>query len=495
MLRVLSLFIFCYLGLLGPVAAVEETAVEPELVNPDPVETEVAVDEAAAAGELTDDEKARMEDAHVISQSRVFSVSGSDGLRVGAIAARADDVRAQLCRLLDISQKKHFNISLRLVGMTSDTRVYPRMKQQIDLIGTVPSLTLFIQAGGGVDVEELTKQIISISLYEYALRDVNVEAIEGSITIPHWLLTGIQQAVLLRNDKIDRDIYQQLFDRAEMLSPEQIISNKKPWELDAASRQVYETSCGVLILGLLSQNGGDVRVRDMLRESMLQEGDLLSILQQHFHEVGLSANALAKWWALELANLAVPKTTETMTPLETEERLVDALRITAMNTEEGVPEQISLDDAYRIVQMDDWKTQLLPIPHALSAMSVRCFPTYRPFILEYIRAINLLLKNGDPDEVQNIIGPIRELREAYVIAAIRVRDYLDWYEITHTGRSNQAAFTSYLDTMAMLRHEQTTADTAISRYLQDIEELFKLPTDKPLPKRMREELKTSTTQP
>ncbi len=474
MLRASLLLSCCYLGTLLPAAAVED---KPTVVG------------QADVPELTEQEKARMADAHIISQSRVFSVSGADGLRVGAIAARADDIRAQLCRLLDIPQKKQFNISLRLLGQVGDPRVYPRMKQQIDLIGKVPSLTLFIQAGGGIDVEELNKQIISISLYEYALRDINLEAVDGSIAIPHWLVTGIQQAVMLRNDKIDRVIYQQLFDRAEMLSPEQIINHKKPWELDARSRQIYETSCGVLILGLLGQTGGEVRVRDMVRESIMKEGDLLNILQQHFHEVGLSENALAKWWALELANLAVPKTTETMTPLETEQRLVDALRITYINPEVGVPEQISLDDAYRIVQMEDWKSQLLPIPHALSAMSVRCYPSYRPFILEYIRAINLLLKNEDPDEIQNIIGPIREMREAYVIAAVRVRDYLDWYEITHTGRSNQAAFTSYLDTMAMLRNEQTTADTAISRYLSDIEELFKLPTDKPLPKRMQKELK------
>lgn len=465
MLRVFLLLLCCGLGAVLPVVAQEDVP------------------------ELSEAEKARLEDAHVISQSRVFSVSGADGLRVGAIAARADDVRAQLCRLLDIPQKKHFNISLRLVGKTSDPRVFPRMKQEIDLIGSTPSLTLLIQAGGGVDVAELGKGIIAISLYEYALRDVDVEALEGSISIPYWLLTGIQQAVLLRGGKIDRHVYEQLFDRAEMLSPEQIISNKKPWDLDAASRQVYETSCGVLVLGLLGQNGGNVRVRDMLRESILQEGDLLEVLQQHFHEVGLSDNALAKWWALELANLAVPKTTETMTPLETEERLLDALRMTFVDPESGVPEQISLDDAYRVVQMPDWKSQILPIPQALSAMSVRCFPTYRPFIMEYVRAINLLLKNEAPDEVQNIMGPIREMREAYVVAALRVRDYLDWYEITHTGRSNQAAFTSYLDTMAMLRQEQLTTDTPISRYLRDIEGLYKLPVDELLPDRMRKELK------
>lgn len=435
------------------------------------------------------EEKKKPADDHVISHSRVFSVSGGDGLRMGAIATRADDMRAQLCRLLGLPQKRIYNISLRLIGQMSDPRVFPRMRLQVDLIGRDPSLTLLIQAGGGIDVPELNKNIISISLYEYALRDLDIEALEGKLSIPDWLLTGIQQAVFWRGGKVDRSTYENLFKKAEMLSPAEIINNERPWELDAASRQVYEASCGVLILGLLAQEGGDVRLRELVRESILHEGSLLEIIQQHFHEVGLSDNALAKWWALELANLAVPKTTEAMTPLETEERLAEALRVTYLNPETKLPERLNFDDVYSVVQLSDWKTQLLPLPQALSAMSVRCYPSYRPFIAGYIHALNLLLKNGDPAEVQDIIGPIREMRESYVIASLRVRDYLDWYEITHTGKSNQAAFTSYLDTMAMLRKEQSTAPTPISNYLRDIEDLYKLPYDKPLPDHLKKGIK------
>ncbi len=431
-------------------------------------------------------------DAHIISSSRVFSVSGADGLRVGAIASRADDMRTLLYKVLDVPAKKHHNISIRVLGKTSDARIYPRMRQQINLIGNEPSYTLFVQAGGGVDVPELNKAIITISLYEFALRDVDLTAIEGDVAIPEWLLVGVQQAALWRNGKIERSTYEQLFNRSEMLSPEQIIGNERPWELDGASRQIYEASCGVLILGLLGQEGGALRLQNMLQESIMSEGSMIATLKQHFHELGLSDNALAKWWALELANLAAPKTTEAMTPIETEERLANALRITYYDPATRIPSLVSFDDVYSFVQLEDWKSQLRPIPQALSAMSVRCFPTYRPFIKEYIRTMNLLLKNGDPDEVQSIIGPLREMREAYVVTSLRVRDYLDWYEITHTGSSNKAAFTTYLDTMVMLRNEQNTAASPISDYLKDIEDLYKLPHDEPLPKKMQQELmKTS----
>ena len=43
-------------------------------------------------------------DEHVVSHSKLFSVSGGDSLRMGAIASRADDLYNQVCKLLQLEK-------------------------------------------------------------------------------------------------------------------------------------------------------------------------------------------------------------------------------------------------------------------------------------------------------------------------------------------------------------------------------------------------------
>ena len=84
---------------------------------------------------------------------------------------------------------------------------------------------------------------------------------------------------------------------------------------------------------------------------------------------------------------------------------------------------------------------------------------------------------------------LRELREAYVTTSIRGRDYLDWYEITHLGKSpTQGSFASYLEAMRILRKEQPGPDTHMSRYLEDVEALLCLEPGKPLPERLQKQI-------
>ena len=118
-------------------------------------------------------------------------------------------------------------------------------------------------------------------------------------------------------------------------------------------------------------------------------------------------------------------------------------------------------------------------------LNLRCFPGYRAIIMEYCRAFNDLLQGAKPDEVQEILLPLRELRQAYITTSLRARDYLDWYEITHLGESShKEGFTAYLETMSLLRREKPGPDTHMSRYLRDIEELYTLPSGQALPEEM-----------
>lgn len=429
-------------------------------------------------------------DEHVVSQSRMFSVSGGDSLRMGAIATKADEVRGSVCRLLGIDTTWKYGISIRLIGSSSDRAERTPIRTRISIIGGEPNFQIRIYPGGGINVERLTNAIITMTLFERALSNQRADALPDTVNIPHWLITGVQQAVLWRSGKGDRRLYRSLFERADMLTIEEIVSTKDISELDASSRQVYEVSCGVLVMCLLHREGGPAQLRELIAESALSDGTPREIISAHFHELGVDSTMLNKWWALELAALAQAPATEMLTPMETEKQLEEALTILLYDAEKQAPQPLNADNVYALLEQSEWRAQIPPLIERLMQLNLHCFPGYRAIIAEYCRAYNELLKGGTADDVQNILGPLRELRAAYITTSLRARDYLDWYEITHLGENkHKEGFADYQETMRLLRREKTGPDTHMSRYLQDIENLYSLKSGEELPDSLMEQVR------
>lgn len=453
---------------------------------------ELAAARTAASGAPP---QAARADQHVVSQSRLFSVSGGDSLRMGAIASRADDVFKRVCHLLTFDTTWKHAISIRLLGQHSDPPRLNPIRMRVRIIGGQPNFQIRIYPGGGIDLQKLDSAIISMVLYERALRELEADAYPDNIQLPEWLLAGIRQAVLWKNGQIDRELYRNLFNRSEMLPPEEIISIENPGRLDAATRQVYDVSCGVLVMSLLDSPGGAIQLKALITEGAFEESTPREMITRYFHELGVDDSMLDKWWALELAALALPKASEALTPLESEQQLTEALSLVYFDDELGIARSVSLDNVYRLQELPDWQNHLRPCVERLVALSATCFPGYRPIVIEYSRVLGDLLSGADPDKLQEILGPLSELRRSYVAASVRGRDYLDWYEITHLGHTNTRSFDSYLSAMELLRREDAGAETALSRYLEDIESLHLQKAGEPLPSRLQKQIKAAVTPP
>ena len=464
-------------------------------------EEEAVLREAAAKGIMPDKKAAAVAianeqqqfngylpdvDEHVISHSKLFSVSGGDSLRMGAIASRADDLYSQVCKLLQLEKNHKHLISIRLLGKSTDAPSLRPIRTRINIIDGHPNFQVRIYPGGGIDLDRMDKAIITMILYEHVLRDLDPGAYPEHIGLPGWLIAGMQQAVLWKSGRAERRIYQELFNRSEMLSPQEMISIEQPEKLDAASRQVYEVSCGVMLMSLIDREGGLEQLKNLLDNAATADATPVETITEHFHELGVDSSLLNKWWAIELANLALPRATESMAPLETEKMLQEALTIMYFDPETEVPRPVSLDDAYALTELPNWQKLVQPAIARLVSLSYTCFPGYRPIITEYCKVITQLTNGAHPDEVQNNLGPLQELRQAYYSAAIRGRDYLDWFEITFTGNERGRTFDSYLETMQLLRRDNPGPDTAMSRYLDDIEALYHQKEGEPLPDSLRQ---------
>lgn len=423
----------------------------------------------------------QQEDSHVVSQSRMFSVSGAEALRVGAIATHADELRGQVVGLLGMSNNWRHPISIRLYGRHSDAPVPHPIRLSIQVIGDKPAFQIRVHCGGGIQLERLNKAIITMVLYEYSLRELGGDEMPDTVELPEWLISGLYQAILNRSGKLDRRLYQNLFDRAEMLSPGDIIETAEPWKLDAASRQVYDISCGVLVLTLINRPGGQDQLRELVRTAALADNTPKELIKQHFAELGVDQNELTKWWALELAAFSAPRGNDYLTPLDSDKALSEALTMQYFDQKTGRVRPVELDNPYELAKLDDWERQSRPNIELLMELCRRCFPSYRPVITEYLRALHVLSNGGTADEAQQIIGPQLELRTRFMTTAIRARDYLDWYEITTSGKLDSQSLDRYMDTVRELRREIPGPRTHLDRYLEDIETLYSLKANEEVP--------------
>lgn len=428
-------------------------------------------------------------DQHVVSQSRMFSVSGGDSLRMGAIATRADEIHKQVCNMLRLDTEWKNAISIRLLGQTTDPPRPNPVRTRVRIIGGTPNFQIRIYPGGGIDLTKLDNAIITMVLYERALRGLTPDEYPDVITLPDWLVTGIQQAAQWKTGKADRGLYRNLFNRADMLAPEDIVATEKPWLLDAATKQIYDVSCGVLLLCLMDSPAGLDQLKHLLADAATAEGTPKEIIMRHFHELGVDAELLNKWWALELAALAMPRSSEAMTPLESEKQLAEALTLLYFDPETRTPKPLSVDNAYALLEFEDWRKLLPGAVQRLVELSATCFPGYRPIVTGYTQVLADLLQGASADDVQNALGPLQELRRGYLKAAIRGRDYLDWYEITHLGKANSRSFDAYMESMQNLRKGDNQPDTQMTRYLDDIEALYRQEPNSPLPERLLKQLK------
>lgn len=429
------------------------------------------------------------EDQHVVSQSRMFSVSGGEALRMGAIASRADALRAQLVSLINCGNRWRYAISIRLLGRYEDPPSRTPVRVRVRVIDGEPNFQIRIFCGGGIKLERLDRALVATMLYEFALRDLSGEELPDQVHMPDWLVTGLYQAILCRQGKADRRAYQSLANRAEMPDPEKIVNVREPWKLDAASRQVYDVSCGVLIMCLLHRSGGDASLRELIKAAALSDEEPHRLIARFFLELSSRKDLLSQWWALELAAYAAPLADEMLTPPESDKALSEALTLRYFDPYTALVRPISLDDAYTVTELEDWQSQVQTNIDQLLRLSHRCFPGYRVIINEYLRAINEMMQGASADAVQAILGPVRELRKAYMVTGIRGRDYLDWYEISTRGGDHPVDLEGYMEALRLLRQEEPGPSTAISRYLDDIEALHTLPEGEGLPPRLRELMK------
>jgi len=413
-------------------------------------------------------------DNRSLSRSGQFHISGGDpGIR-STLAIVAENAKEELLRMLGEEDKWKIPVVITLHGTQNDP---PKARPiAFDLIYNENGFTLLINLhlGHGIEQSRFEKAVTMALLYERCLRDKPPRALDTPMVAPPWLVEGLRESISWRAKRSDRKLYESVFKHGGFYDLETLFGVKDTEYdgMDAATSSAFRVSAGALVMALLEQPQGMEGFRAFLKEAPEFAGDMPILLHKHFPELNLSERSLAKWWALQMANMAAAPLTDVLTVQETETMLANALTLHFRNAEGVATAKPLSSDWQQLAALDPAAraAAVRPAQEELVRLSYRCFPSARPLLLEYQQVLANLANN----RTTTCARQIQFLDETRTIMTQRIKrasDYLDWFEITR-ARETSGAFNDYLRLKERLAAPRTQRDDPVSRYLDRMQEAF-----------------------
>lgn len=450
----------------GMLAAAEEPVAPPDAV---PI-AEPAAAVVAEGGKVERPAPPSM----VVSRSGQFRVSGGDGAWRGMAAAIAEEARDQLLRLTEAKDDVwKYPILIVLHGKEGDAAPPRTVAFDLNFNDQGFLLRVDLHLARGIDREILLRDATKAMIYERALRDMKPGPLASPLNVPPWLLEGLREAVAWREQRSDRRMYEAVFKRGGLYQVDELLalSEEKLDALDAPTRDACRVSSGALVMALLEQPQGKDGYVKFLNEVAAYDGEMPILLRKHFPGMNLSASSLAKWWQLQLANMAAAPLGESLTIEATEAGLNEALQL---HLPDGASAWISKPmSAWReVLALNDAERQkaLFPAADDLTRLSYRCFPSYRPLIAEYLTLLGSLGKKEDK-HVEKRLFELSQLRTAMLEKKKRAVDFLDWFEITR-ARETSGEFEDYLQLKQRLDQQQQPRVDPLSDSLNRFDKIF-----------------------
>ena len=410
----------------------------------------------------------------VISRSQQFRIAGGDGLLRGTVALLAEETKDELLRLTGETDSWKVPASIRLHGRPGDPMPARTVSMRLLLVEDLKELRIDIHLSRGIEQERFKREVTAALLYERALQAGTGGDPEITLDVPPWLTDGLREATSWRLNQSDRRLYEALFKRGGLFKLEDLFAMTDPAfeDMDGATRAAFRVSSGALVMALLEQPQGMDGFRAFLTEVAAYQGEMPGLLRKYFPELNLSETSLAKWWALQLATKGgLNLLTDILTIQQTEAALAEALRLN-FRTAEGIMQQKPLTVWPELAALEppERLAAVRLAQDALVRLSYRCFPSFRPLLMEYQGVLDSLAKNQIAD-VEARLATLDETRQTMHARSARGRDYLDWFEITR-ARETSGAFDDYQRLKERLKSSPHQRKDDLSAYLDRMDQIF-----------------------
>jgi len=405
------------------------------------------------------------------------TVFGDDVRRNKAVSSVGDDLVRKLAKLLGENEPKEsvYPIKLTLYSKGDAKKGVPFSTSVIPIEGKGYSISLVVDIREKIDKTTIERGIMQALVLERTMRSDPVVNEDTIIKVPLWLSDGLLGATHWQEEISNRAVYNLLKKRPELFPVKTLleINEESLKELGVTKLDIYNASATALVLALQRQQGGKQSLAKLLSEVSVFEGESQELFRRHFPTMNVGSNSLQKLWNLQLADMSSSRLLDTNTIIETEERLQQVLFFT-LRGEGGVARIVALEEYAQLADLEaDEKTQVINrLRQNLRQLSFRCYPDYQPLLAEY----SLLLLDISLDKTEEVklrLANLAEERERKVEAGTRVRNVLDWYQISE-AKGLSGDFSGYEKVLEQIELERKrNADPVISPYVDQMSELMK----------------------
>lgn len=410
----------------------------------------------------------------VESESGQFGVSGGDAALRSSVALEAESLRTRFLQLLGVDPKEAgMPVEIVLHGQVGDPPRARSVARELRFTSEGFLLRIHADLSRGLNRDQLERAVISGLVLGQELAGRKPGPLESPLHVPPWLIEGIREAWAWSGGRANRKLYEGVFERGAMMPLDEFLamSEEEHERLDGVSRAIFQVQAGALVMALVEQPDGKEGFAGLCEEISGYEGEYPLLLRTKFPGMNLSEKSLAKWWALTLAKLADAPLTEVMGIGETEERLAAAL-VLRFSGPAGERRSLTLDRWRELPEMGEAERVevVRPVQDALNQLSYRCFPSYRPLLVDYHHWLASWARGEAVPEPP--LGEMQEAREIMSQRARMGRDYLDFTEISE-ARELTGGFDDYLRLKDQSRErEQEKRADPVSRYLDTIEKVY-----------------------
>jgi len=417
----------------------------------------------------------------IISRSMQFRILGGESLVRGTVALLAEQTKDELLWLTGEKDGWKVPISIRLHGKPGDPLPLRTVNMRLLEVDGQKALKMDLHLSRGIERERFKRAVTAALLYERTLLAGLDDTAGQPLLVPPWVTDGLREATAWRLNESDRRLYKALFRHGGLFKLDEMFAatDQAFEDMDGATRAAFRVSCGALVMALLEQPQGKEGFRAFLSEVAAYQGEIPGLLRRHFPELNLSETSLAKWWTLQLAAKGgLNPLTDIFSIQQTDAALVEALRLN-FRSPDGIiqqkelgawPEVSALNEQERIAAVRQAQDSLV-------RLSYRCFPSYRPLLVEYQLVLDSIAKSKTKD-VAKRLADLETTRTTMISRATRARDYLDWFEITR-ARETSGAFDDYQRLKERLKENPHQRQDALSAYLDRMDRIFTRETKNP----------------
>jgi hypothetical protein len=441
-----------------------------------------------------------------------FTISGGERMTRQAVARFVDEIIVEFNKLTGLKQSWQRPIVISLIDEKSDVWQSQQKKNYCSSQITPLDygdfhLQVNLSTHLLLQTDLIRREIIRMVLAEMILKNHPSISYQRKPMLPEWLLQGVLLSMEYQRRSSPSAMFAAVFKTGKIYSIEKMLTTD-PSNFDGLSKIVYDTSCAALVMTLLDQSEGGLKLAQMINQFPVNSKSELELIKNYFPKLGLSSTSLNKWWSLQFATLSKRTMNELLTTEQSVQHMVDLLffygstepddrqdeknknsnvstnwfkRLLGVSKDENVDVEnkenatnrikLPITEYEKILKYKQGRQWLESLGNKFIMLQYHVSPLCRELCLQYATVVNDLAK-GKVKNVHEKLAQLQELGRFYALKSKEISVELDLLQVNESQHYS-GLFNDYLNLKKSIQAEAIQFNNPISIYLDILE-------DKPL---------------